>query len=1369
MKGTLFTSDYLERGIKDTDAWRRLDAEGFASFGDHIRAAAGGAPIGGTLNEADTETEVILPILNALGWHSLRQHSIGRELRPDFVLFTRPEDKAAAVASESDPVGPYAHGRSFLEAKKWGRTLDRGDDTNPADYSVPSNQMIEYLRRVDAVSAGRILWGVLTNGRIWRLYWQGARSRSEQFFEIDLGVLFKRPDARATGFVDESADPDHWLRVFYLLFRAESFIPDPADPGKRTFHHMALDEGRLWEAKVAEDLSRVVFDRVYPQVIRGLAAGDPLAPDVLTAAYLAEVRRAALTFLYRLLFVFYAEDRDLLPARERRYEPYSLRSIRAAVAKRIDDGEAFSPTALRFHPQLSDLFRAIDQGDKTIGLPAYNGGLFDADEHPLLNRSRLPDAVLAPLLDGLSRRDADEAGGGGRRLWINYRDLSVQHLGGVYERLLDFDAVPDGSGGIAVRPGGFARRVSGSYYTHDSLVMEIVKRTVDPLLQDRINAFVTAVDRGDAVAPELDPATAMLELRACDPAMGSGHFLVTLVDYLADRVIAAVALTESRAPGVRSPLTDRIVAVRERILANARADGWTVTAEQLDDRHIVRRLILKRVVHGVDKNPMAVELAKVALWLHTFTIGAPLSFLDHHLCCGDALFGERIEAGLRELREAGGLFVSHELSVFRKTADNLSQIADLPDSDTAEVERSKELYKWAMEKAEPLRAFLDFRQALRWLGIALPKRTGNGARKAVGKSAAGGGEPALAALFEARLSNPFAVIAAGKVARNAALTDAERTRLNEILAAARAVAERERFFHWELVFPGVFPLNGNGRAVAGFDLVLGNPPWDRMKLQEVEWFADRKPEIASAPRAADRSAMIRTLREAGDPLWTEFVEAEQRAETATRLAREGGEYPLLSGGDVNLYSLFVERAQALVRPDGIVGLLTPSGIAADKGAAPFFRSISTTGRLGALLDFENRRTFFPDVDSRFKFSILVFRGAGRQFDRTDCAFFLRNTDELDDPDRIIHLTAADFAAVNPNTGTAPVFRSRRDADITTRIYRDFPVLVDRRTDPPQMVWPFRYATMFHMTNDSHLFRTTAELEALGFYQVSANEWRKGPKGKGTSYVPLYEGKMVRQYNHRYASVITNPANRHNPGRPNVATDKELRNPRWIPVPQYWVPRTELTLPSDYGWVVCFRDIARATDERTVIASAAPGMGFSNKLPLLLPDESVRSADYAVWAPLLLANLNSRPFDYVTRQKLQSTSLNLYILEQLPVIPPEAYEEMIGDQQIGDFVRGEVLALSYTAHDLEPFARDLGYEGPPFAWDEEDRRHRIARLDALFFHLYGIAPDDAAYILDSFPIVKRQDEETFGTYRTKALVLAYMRAVAAGDLGSRVHG
>jgi len=819
----------------------------------------------------------------------------------------------------------------------------------------------------------------------------------------------------------------------------------------------------------------------------------------------------------------------------------------------------------------------------------------------------------------------------------------------------------------------------------------------------------------------------------------------------------------------RSPLAASIATIRQHILDQSAANGWKVTPTQLDDKHIVRRIILKRVIYGVDLNPMAVELAKLSLWLHSFTVGAPLSFLDHHLRCGDSLFGEWVYPVEEEISAKGGIFLAPSVTAARQAAKGMAMVEQQTDADIAEVKRSVDAFQGVEEATAPLARFLHVIHAARWLK---PLSTVDAA--------------SLRYLLDGVFGDPVK-IAAGFAEPGG--PPAQRENVKRLLAKAQALATERRFLHWEPAFPGVWDNWESSAPTGGFDAVIGNPPWDRIKLQEVEWFAARLPEIARAARASDRKKKVADLKRESGPVAKAYAYAAWTAEAMARVAREGGkhpQYPLLSGGDVNLYSLFIERALRLIKPEGMVGLLAPSGIAADKGASEFFRSISTTGRLAALLDFENRRTtrnlepFFPDVDSRFKFCVLVIGGRKRHFPSAACAFFQQATAAAEF--NAFPLTPAEFAAVNPNTATAPVFRGKRDAELTTAIHRRLPVLVDRRVSPPATVWPVNYIRMFDMTNDSRLFHTVAELEKEGAYRVGPHLWRKGR----LEWLPLYEGKMVQAFDHRAASVSVNPDNIHRPAQPEPASKIQHTDPKWLPEPQFWVEASNASLPQNLDWYVGFKDITSPTNARTMIAVVVPYAAFGNKLPLLLPElpdepNSRRGDKYERWrqhvaakldeyrryAPLLLANLNSFILDYVARQKVQGTSLNLYIVEQLPVIPAEKFLHKIGRKTTESLIREEVLRLTYTAYDMEGFARDQAYKGPPFPWDEDARRHSRARLDALFFMLYGLDRDTADYVLSTFPIVRDEDEKNFGKYLTRDLILSYMAAFAAGDPESRI--
>lgn len=1394
--GRLFTHDFLLEGIRETDSWGLVDDAAFNVCCGQAEALLDKLAARKSPNEAQTEDDLVYPLLELIGW-------VDREVQPNASVKARldvpdallyPDADAKTLAGAVEPWKRFQLGLCVVEAKRWGRPLDRHEKGRKGEEGTPSSQMLRYLRRVEERTQGKLRWGILTNGRLWRLYFQGATSIAEDFLEIDLGKALQVPgcepellDKRPDLFPDDAAWRYHVLRLFVVLFGRAAFLPGSQG---ETFHLLALQEGKRWEAKVAKTLSDKVFGEVFPTLADALAKSDPRRSEDLTPSYLDEVRQGALFLLYRLLFILYAEDRNLLPDEKGPYAPYCLTRVRLDIAEKERSGTSYPKGVVTLWPRLTTIFAAIAEGNDDLGIPPYNGGLFDRSAAPILERVQLPDIVMAKIIFALSHEPDDGSGRGPR--YINYRDLSVQQLGAVYERLLEYQLKADGTN-IAVTLNAFGRKSSGSYYTPDELVQLIIARTLGPLADEAEQSFRKKAEstKSSADLPKLDPAEAILRLKVCDPAMGSGHFLVSLVDWMTDRVLEAMAAAELVMPGYVSPVTSRIEAIRERILAEAVKHKWPIVASHLDNRQVVRRMVLKRCVYGVDLNPMAVELAKVALWLHSFTVGAPLSFLDHHLVCGNALFGERVRP-VMDWAYGGNLLINQIVQKARGSARGMEKVEELTDADIGEVRSSRALFGDVQMVTRDLRAFMDVAQGVRWAGSgdkvcvrAINRLQHGDFGDPIGLLTGEIAPPAVSDAQRALLGGSEKKIKLSLTEKKALADAEERAAIPGILADVRAAIARERFLHWEVAFPGVWTDWESAEPKGGFDAVIGNPPWDRMKFQEVEWFSERRPEIAMATRASDRKEKVADLLKGNDPIVAEYQTALARAEGSARVARGCGSYPLLSGGDVNLYSLFVERALSLVKPEGIVGLLTPSGIASDKSASAFFKSVATTGRLGSLIDFENRRgelePFFPDVDSRFKFCVIVMGGAKRSFPETTCAFFLQSVETLADPERAFVLTPGDFAKVNPNTGTAPVFRTRRDAEITIGIYDRLPVLVDRRRAEPIAVYPVRYSTMFHMTNDSDLFVTKPELERSA-YPVGGGRWRRGAE----EFVPLYVGRTIKQFDHRAASVLVNEENLHNAALSGDTTPAQHADPAFTPTPQYWVSSGAIGWPGDLSAVIAFRDIARPTDVRTMIAALVPFCGAGNKLPLLVPDipetgktaKAKAVADYKASATLLVANLNSVIFDFVTRQKVHAANLNWYIVEQLPVVPLPAYTRAFGPKTAREIVREEVLALTYTAHDMASFARDMGHVDPtsgevrpPFVFEARDRLRRRAKLDALFFALYfpsatptemAALRDTASYIYSTFPIVEREEMAAYGRYLSRDLCQLYLNALAAGD-------
>ena len=726
--------------------------------------------------------------------------------------------------------------------------------------------MLRYLRRIDDLTSGRLRWGILTNGTRWRLYWAGARSVSEEFLEIDLARVLSL-SGEDDLFASE-ADRDHWLRVFAVMFSRESFLRE--GPDRRSFHERARAAAAFYEERVAASLSRLVFEQVFPDLAAAISRATPDTP-------LQQVREASLVLLYRLLFLLYAEDRNLLPVSDRRYDDYALRPLREAVGQRISEGDPLSTAASGIWSHIADLSRIIDKGDASVGIPPYNGGLFAGETAALLDSVRIPDSVMGPALDALSYERST-----GERRYINYRDLSVQQLGSIYERLLEFEVVRDKAGKLAVRPNLFARKNTGSYYTPDELVGLILNETLQPLVAERVEAFHEALGKLNArdaedyqrrMLREADPASAILSLRVCDPAMGSGHFLVSLVDTLADHVLDAMAEAASLAADLHyaSPLADKIEDIRATILKNAAAANWTIDEAQLDDRHIVRRMVLKRCVYGVDKNPMAVELAKVSLWLHTFTVGAPLSFIDHHLRTGDSLFGLWVRDAIDKAAKLGGELLWNEaLRNAQRSAEAMKTIEALTDVEIAEAHRSAAMYLDVELMTGELDGFVSFMHALDWLNL-------KGADKAL-----------IRLWLDGRFGDPIPIARGRKAPEGGKAKAGEVERFVAIWAQARDLLAEERFLNWQIAFPGVWDNWGSKGRQGGFDAVVGNPPWDRFEFEEVPWFAARDRTISMEPSGAKRKARIKALRKADDRLWADYKHASDRLIAGTRMARSSG-------------------------------------------------------------------------------------------------------------------------------------------------------------------------------------------------------------------------------------------------------------------------------------------------------------------------------------------------------------------------------------------------------------------------------------------------------------------------------------------------
>jgi hypothetical protein len=584
-------------------------------------------------------------------------------------------------------------------------------------------------------------------------------------------------------------------------------------------------------------------------------------------------------------------------------------------------------------------------------------------------------------------------------------------------------------------------------------------------------------------------------------------------------------------------------------------------------------------------------------------------------------------------------------------------------------------------------------------------------------------------------------------------------------------AKTARAFHWPLEFPQVF-FRGAGKA-PGFHLALGNPPWDRIKLSEQEFFSSRDPDIAAAPNAAARRAMIDTLAGApkGSPkslLYLAFAVAKRNAEAASAFARTprelGGRFPLTGTGDINTYALFAELFASCAK---MAAIIVPTELATSDTTKAFFAHIVDTGRLRTLYDFQTGKGFFDRIGhARFKFSLVTLGNARNSTDPTfKVAFFLRSQADIQDQRRYFEISRSEITTINPNTRTAPVFRSKADAHLANQIYARVPVLINENAGTNGNPWGIEFATMFHMSNDSGLFRTAEQLSSIGFRR-DGSDWTRAIGGG--RYVPLYEAKMIHHYDHRWATYERDIGD-------DSARDtniSEKMDPLFDPAPRYWVPEAEVKdrLASrhwPFRWLMGWRDITNATNERTVIGTAFPLAGVGNNLPVWFTNAKLSTPLVACF----IATLSSLVFDFVARFKVGGTHLNFFIAAQLPTLPPSAFNSA----DLG-FVLPRVLQLTYTAQSMKPFADDLGFKGSvPFAWDDAHRARLRAELDARLAKLYGLSRDQLRYILDpadiygpthpseTFRGLKKNEIAKYNEYRTARLVLDAWDRMERGEL------
>lgn len=1069
---------------------------------------------------------------------------------------------------------------------------------------------------------------------------------------------------------------------------------EPASCALETWRASAREEGTR-----ARDRLRAGFEEALLALGQGFLA-HPSNQALRKALHDGTLSKKAyfgelLRLAYRLIFLLAIEERGLLHPKGTGKDAEERYALGYSV-KRLRD-RALRRAAHDRHGDLWDalriVFRGLSAGESALGLPAL-GGLFAPTQCLHLDATTLDNRALLGAVFKLGW--LKDPSGLSR---VNWRDMGADELGYVYEGLLELDPhiTQDGRTFSLLDHRGNDRKTSGSYYTPESLVSVLLDSALEPVIATTLAANPT------------NPTKALLELSIVDPACGSGHFLLSAARRMATH------------------------------LARVQSSG-TPSAEEY--RRALRQVVAK-CIFGVDLNPMAVELCKVSLWLEAVDPGLPLTFLDSHIQHGNALLGTTPALMANGIPDAAWDPIEGD---DKKTANRLKLMnrdeaqPGMLDFGSIAADETKAV---AQAVADLDAAHDDDAQALagkerHWTGILSSEVYRHQKLVADAWCAAFVWPKTAGPFFQAAPTNDV-----WRKLRDTGAASALTTK------TAVELAEQSRFFHWHLQFPQVF-------ARGGFNVVLGNPPWERVKLQEQEFFTPRDEEIAKAPNAAARKRLIARLPATHPALWSEWVAASRKAEGESHLIRHSGRYPLCGRGDVNTYAIFAEHNRSVLRHQGRAGFIVPAGLVTDDTTKALFVVLVQQRQLAAVYHFENEEKVFSGVHNAFRFALLSIGPAPA----ADLVFFARQVSALDDPEKHFSLTPADFATLNPNTRTCPTFRSRRDAELNLAIYRRAGILW-REDDPNGNPWGLRFMRMFDMANDSGLFRTRAELEAAG-WKLDGNHFVLETQRA----LPLIEAKMVHHFDYRFATYEGATQANHNKGTlPRVAEVQHV-NPSYASMPEYWVEEREVSTRLEdrweRGWLLGWRDITGTEKARTVIASLMPRVAVGHTTPLLFSSVEPRLT------ACLYACLCSIVLDYTARQKVGGTHLTYGYLKQLPVLAPSVYAANATWSRgtiVRDWLLPRVVELTYTAWDLQPFARDVGEEGPPYLWDTARRSLLRAELDAAFFHLYGVSRDDADYILDTFFVVKKSDEKVHSEYHTKRLILerydALVAAVARG--------
>lgn len=1216
----------------------------------------------------------------------------------------------------------------------------------------PHATMLEYLNNTDCV------YGIVANGRTIRLIRNSGQLVKLTYIEFDIQRML------------EEDKYTEFCLMFRLLHASRFFTDGDEQCIMERYFNMSIESGNRIRAGLSDAVKRAM-EFLGNAAIQNHGSGNDILRNALSSGVTtaAILNKELIHFIYRVLFLFIIEDRNLvyqIPddsshpdyARLCRQQEIYKQFYAASRLRSLSENHYLRNS--KFHDiweGLMDTFRLFEAngfGDK-LGIKPLGGMLFGNDTLHYIKNCRINNEQLLNAFAALNEFSDEK----GQLVKINYSSLDVEEFGSVYEGILEMrpfiNHIGENSGWEFGYVGGLDRQSTSSYYTRPDLVQNLIRTTLEPVIKERIKKYDT---------PE-EKVKSLLQMKVCDAASGSGHI----------------------------------------VLAMARTIAWYVcsirTGEEnpasLDYREALREVIQK-CVYAVDYNPDAVELCKVVLWIEGYCAGRPLSFLDHHIRCGNSV------VGLTDLETLLNGVPSEAFAVADK--DNkkaLKMMRDLNKNALDEVEKSRSKNPKAHQNTLFTDDFVITNINSEQISLAdqvreitaMPEDTLEEEVTKKQRWVELMSSPRVKCLRRACNIYSYAfyhqfeedeVVCQADENGNYDIQPIPYTKtiyhaLEEINAIEQGnpnfkplpdefkqeiadVAARYRFFHWCVEFPEVFADGG------GFDVMCGNPPWDKIKVEDKKWFESHgRSDIVNAGTAAQRKKAIAELPFTDPELHKEYVIAQQDAEAMSRFVRFSGRFPLTATGDIDLYPMFSELCLTFSKEAW--GLVLPTGIAINDSTKIFFSKLIEENRLVSLYSFENEEKIFQGVAHNFKFCLLTAGKSSQNTRLVTGGFYLRRLDHILDPNRIYQFKTSDFVLLNPNTKTCPVFRTSRDAELTAKIYHKTTVLINDNTK--ENPWKIKFGSQLHMSSDSYLFRTYSQLIESGA-ELDGNKFNLD----GELYVPLYEGKMIWLYNHHFG---TWPTEGDRPKAISSPSIEELSNVNSSIMPWYWVPQSavdERLIKTDskgntlwewkHKWLIGFRDVTNATNERTFVCATIPDTsGVGNSTTLLYQECGTMPG------VLLLGCISSITFDYVAKQKIGGSHASITFVKQFPILTPE----QIPSEWTMPIV-SRVAQLQYFNHDLDGWAEELYEElsedqrsllpqlgnKEPFIFDDERRAVLQAELDAIFAHLYGLNTEDLRYILDpedvcgkgcinqTFRVLKDNEIRRYGEYRTRRLVL-----------------